>query len=95
VAATAFQTLQLTVTSVSDKSHPVAGKPRDATVNFDPYVSNTINKGPWQMDVKLSYVTYLIYKLIDYILSYFLQTYLLHTYSRHSVPSDERPFKNM
>jgi len=26
-----------------DKSNAVAGKPRDATVNFDPYISNTIN----------------------------------------------------
>ena len=40
--------------NISNKSYDVAGKLRDATVNFDQCVSNTINKGPWQMDVKLS-----------------------------------------
>jgi len=33
------------VTKLSlDKSHGFAGKPRDATVNFDPYVSSRINR---------------------------------------------------
>jgi len=49
------------------ESHAVAGKPRDAAVIF----SNTINKDPWRMDVKLSYVTYLIYKSITCMLNYF------------------------
>ena len=45
---------------ISQESHAVAGKQRDAAVIFNPYVSNMINKGLWYSQT-LSYITYLIY----------------------------------
>jgi len=41
--------------SIINKSRAVAGKPRDATVNFDPYVRNMINRD--RTDVKLVELT--------------------------------------
>jgi len=41
---------------VEQESRAVARKLHDATVIFDSCVSNMINTGPWQTDVKLSYL---------------------------------------
>jgi len=69
------------------KSDGVAGKPRDAIVNFDSYVSNTINSKYTYIALRyVAYVTLLAYLLINF----FFSIYNLITYIQDR-PAEVRP----
>ena len=59
---------QLSNNECFDKSHALAVKSRDAIINSDQYVSNTINRDG-RTDVKSSYVTL---RYITYLLNLFI-----------------------